>query len=71
VRFKGHHRRWPPQRTGALHSGADHGPMAAMNAVEIADGDYRTAQAVGRLTVAHDEKAFRRHVPSMVKKSCV
>jgi hypothetical protein len=44
--------------------------MTAMNAVEIADGDYRTAQAAGRLTVAHDEKAFCRHVPSMVKKSC-
>jgi hypothetical protein len=35
--------------------------MTAMNAVEIADRDYRTAQAAGRLTVAHDEKAFCRH----------
>jgi hypothetical protein len=70
VRLKGHHRGGLSKRLRALHSGTDHGPMAAMNTVKIADGDDRTAQAIGRLTVAHDEEAFRRHVPSKVKKSC-
>ena len=44
------------------------GLMAAMHAVEIADGDDCAAQGIVARAVAHDEEVFRRHRAAMVKK---
>ena len=63
------HRRRPPKLLGALHRGADHGPMAAMNAVEIADGDDRAKERLRKWLIgcvsgrkmAHDAEILRRH----------
>ena len=61
-------RRRPPERLRALLRGRDHGLMAAMNAVEIADGDDRAKEGTDRLmgrgsgrSIAHDAEIFRRH----------
>ena len=55
---------------GARDRRRDHGPVAAVDAIEIAHGEDGAAErAIGRC-IAHDEEAFRRHRPAMVKKSC-
>ena len=46
MRLEGEHRRRPVRRLGALHRRADHRAVAAMHAVEIADGDHRPDQPV-------------------------
>ena len=46
MRLEGEHRRGPVRRLGAFHRRADHRAMAAMDAVEIADGDDRPGQPV-------------------------
>jgi hypothetical protein len=43
-----------------LRRGND-GLMAAMNTVEIADGDHRATQSVIGRKPAHDVEVFRRH----------
>ena len=68
MRLEGQRRRRPAQPPGQVLHRADHGAVAAMHAVEIADGDYRATQGVTGRAVAHDEEIFRRHRPSMVKK---
>src|SRR3984893_10509999 len=68
MRLEGQHRRRPPQRPGQILRHADHGAVAAMHAIEIADGDYGATQGVIGRTVAHDEEIVRRHRNSMVKK---
>ena len=61
MRLEGQRRRRPAQRRGALARGRDHRPVAAMHAVEIADGDHRAAQRVaGRcLPVGHGKRMGR------------
>ena len=68
MRLEGQRRRRPAQRPGQIQRRADHGAMAAMHAVEIADGDHGATQGVIGRAVAHDEEIFRRHRASMVKK---
>ena len=41
MRLEGQRRRRPAERPGARERGRDHGAVAAMHAVEIADGDDR------------------------------
>ena len=45
MRLEGQRRRRPAERRGALLRGRDHGLVAAMHAVEIADGDDRAHSA--------------------------
>ncbi len=68
MRLEGQRRRRPAQRPGPIQRCADHGAVAAMHAVEIADGDHGATQGVIGRAVAHDEEIFRRHRASMVKK---
>ena len=57
MRLEGEHRRGRSGGLGALHGLADHGAVAAMNAVEIADGDDRPDQPFEAGTlVAHDDE---------------
>jgi len=68
MRLEGQHRGRPPQPPGQILRHADHGAVAAMHAVEIADGDNGATQGVSGRAIAHDEEIFRRHRASMVKK---
>jgi hypothetical protein len=44
VRLEGEHCRGPVRGMGALRRRCDQGAVAAMNAIEIADGDDRSHQ---------------------------
>ncbi len=68
MRLEGERRGRAAEPVGALQRGGDDDPVAAMHAVEIADGNDRAAQAIIARAVAHDEEAFCRHRPAMVKK---
>ncbi len=61
MRLEGQRRRRPAQRPGLVQRRADHGAMAAMHAIEIADGDDGATQGVIGRAVAHDGEVFRRH----------
>ena len=61
MRLEGEHRGRAVQRFGARLRDSDHRPMAAMNAIEIADGDDRATQCVIGRNVAHDAEAWCRH----------
>ena len=62
MRLEGQHRGRLAEATGAILRSRDHRLMAAMDAVEVAHGDDGAVQrAIGR-GIAHDEKAFRRHI---------
>ena len=54
MRFEGQRRGRPGERLGARQRGRDHRPVAAMHAVEIADGDDRAVERVVRGCVATD-----------------
>ena len=69
MRLEGQHRCRSPQPPGQIPRYVDHGAVAAMHAVEIADGNDGATQGVSGRAVAHDEEIFRRHRASMVKKS--
>ena len=65
MRLEGQHRRRPVRRLGAPHRHGDHRAVAAMDAVEVADGDDRPVQPVeapplqiGALA-AHDDEGVR------------
>ena len=63
VRFEGQRRRRPPGGPRPGDRGVDHGAMAAMHPVEIADGDHGAAQPVeSRSGVPHDDKGLHRRV---------
>ena len=68
MRLEGQRRGRLSQNSGAIERGSDDGAMAAMHAVEIADGDDCAAQATVAPAVAHDEEVFCRHWAAMVKK---
>ncbi len=55
------------QSLGAAARNRNHRLVAAMHAIEIADGDDRPAQAVTGRVVAHDDEAVGRHPAAMVK----
>jgi hypothetical protein len=61
MRLEGERRGSPPQRLGARQRGRDHGAVAAMHAVEIADGDDGAVERVvgGRFAPHHDERLSR------------
>src|SRR5262245_66664763 len=61
MRLEGERRGFPPKRLGARQRCRDHGAMAAMHAVEIADGDDGAVERVvpGRFAPHHDERLFR------------
>jgi len=63
MRLEGERGRWLAECAGPRLRGRDHCFMAAMHAVEIADGDGRTAKRGGRRKIAHDREGFRRHRP--------
>src|SRR5947208_1571458 len=59
MRFEGEHRRGPVRRLGALHRHADHRAVAAMDAVEITDGNDWPDQPVEAGTlIAHDDEGM-------------
>ena len=62
VRLEGERRGRPAERLGALQRSRDHGAVAAVHAVEIADGDHGAAQRVvcGRVVAHHGERSGRR-----------
>src|SRR5262249_3090539 len=64
MRLEGGRCRLPPHRPGARRRGRDHGAVAAMPAVEIADGDDGAVERVvgGRFAPHHDERFFRRRL---------
>ena len=64
MRREGQRRGLAAERLGALERGADHGAMAAMHAVEIADRHHGAVQRPldAMRTVAHDMKGFARRV---------
>ena len=61
VRLEGERRGRPAERLGALQRSRDHRAVAAVHAVEIADGDHRAAQrvVVGRVVAHHRERSDR------------
>ena len=59
MRREGQRRGLAPERLGALERGADHGAVAAMHAVEIADRHHGAAQRAD-VAVARDMEALRR-----------
>ena len=61
MRLEGQYRGRPVQLHRAPLRGRDHGLVAAMHAVEIADGDDRAAQRGIARAVAHDAKVLWRH----------
>ena len=69
MRLEGQRRRRPAQRLGAADGGADHGAVAAVHAVEIADGDDRAAQGVIGRDIAHDQETLGRHRVPKVKRN--
>ena len=69
MRLEGQRRRRPAQRLGAANGGADHGAVAAVHAVEIADGDDRAAQGVIGRDIAHDPETLGRHRVPKVKRN--
>src|SRR5215471_14167914 len=64
MRLEGERRRFPPERLGARQRRRDHGAVAAMHAVEIADGDDGAVERVvrGRFAPHHDERLSRRRL---------
>ena len=58
MRLEGQRRGRPAERLGARQRGRDHRPVAAMHAVEIADGDDGAIERAvrGRFATNHDER---------------
>jgi hypothetical protein len=61
MRLEGQRCRFPPEGFGARERRRDHGAVAAMHAVEIADGDDGAVERVvrGRFAADHDERLSR------------
>jgi hypothetical protein len=61
MRLEGQRCRFAPEGFGARKRGRDHGAVAAMHAVEIADGDDGIVERVvgGRFAPDHDERLSR------------
>ena len=61
MRLEGQRRGRPAERLGARERGRDHGAVAAMHAVEIADGDDGAIERAvgGRFATNHDERLGR------------
>src|SRR5262249_33088377 len=61
MRLEGERRGFSPERLGARPRRRDHGAVAAMDAVESAEGDDRAGEGVvrGRFAPHHDERLFR------------
>ena len=57
MRLEGERRRRPAERLGARQRRCDDGAMAAVNPVEIADGQHRAVERVvgRRFATDHDE----------------
>ena len=57
MRLEGERRRRPAERLGPRQRCCDHGAMAAVNPVEIADGKHRAVERVvgRRFATDHDE----------------
>jgi hypothetical protein len=60
MRLEGQRRSRAAGRPGAGQRRRNHRPVAAMHAVEIADGDHGAAQRIGRRAVAQDDEGLRR-----------
>ena len=71
MRLEGQRRRRPAERARALPRGRDHGPVAAVDAVEIADGDHRAAQRMAGRGGAAGHAEGRYRLRTLGHGSCV
>ena len=69
MRLEGQDRRRLAEALGAIYGRRNHRLVAAVNAIKIAHGENGTAERANGRCIAHDEEAFRRHRPAMVKKT--
>ena len=61
MRLEGQRRRRPVDGASAVERASDHGPVAAMHPVEIADGNHRAPQPVdARPVVPRDDEGLGR-----------
>jgi hypothetical protein len=61
MRLEGQDRGGPVRGMGALHGGRDHGAMAAVHAVKVADSNHRAAQPIqSRPRIADDDEGLHR-----------
>ena len=60
MRLEGQRRRRPAERQGARARGRDHGAVAAMHTVEIADGDDSAVELAHRRCAVDHGEGFRR-----------
>ncbi len=58
-----------PSALARRDGGADHGAVAAVHAVEIADGDDRAPQGVIGRDIAHDPETLGSHRAPKVKRN--